>query len=133
MVQGHRLAQPTPLGALLTASHNHRFGVGLTWFSCCGFFVDSIAGQAGNATHFWAFKVGHTLSSLGAGSVQATPGMHALFYWTTFDPNTGATEPTLGLRATSTNLEPRSDGDVHRRSPMTMPGRARQRRMHGCR
>ena len=106
VVQGHRLAQPTPLGALLTASHNHRFGVGLTWFSCCGFFVDSIAGHAGNATHFWAFKVGHALSSLGAGSVKATPGMHALFYWTTFDPNTGATEPTLGLRATSANLEP---------------------------
>ncbi len=98
--------QPTPLGALLTASHNHRFGVGLTWFSCCGFFVDSIAGHAGNATHFWAFKVGHALSSLGAGSVKATPGMHALFYWTTFDPNTGATEPTLGLRTTSTDLEP---------------------------
>jgi hypothetical protein len=106
MVQGHRLAEPTPLGALLTASHNHRFGVGLTWFSCCGFFVDSIAGKAGNASHFWGFKIGHALSSVGAGSVKATPGMHALFYWTTFDPNTGATEPTLGLRATSRNLEP---------------------------
>jgi hypothetical protein len=105
-VQGHRLAQPTPLGALLTASHNHRFGVGLTWFSCCGFFVDSVAGKAGDASHFWAFKVGHALSSLGAGSIKATPGMHALFYWTTFDPNTGATEPTLGLKATSRSLEP---------------------------
>jgi hypothetical protein len=104
-VKGHRLSQPTPLGALLTASHNHHFGVGLTWFSCCGFFVDSIAGRAGDASHFWAFKVGHALSPIGAGSVKATPGMHALFYWTTFDPDTGATEPTLGLKTTSRNLE----------------------------
>lgn len=103
-VKGHELSQPTPLGALLTASHNHHFGVGLTWFSCCGFFVDSIAGTAGDASHFWAFKVGHVLSSVGAGSVKATPGMHALFYWTTFDPDTGATEPTLGLKTTSHNL-----------------------------
>jgi hypothetical protein len=105
-VKGHRLAQPTPLGALITASRNHRFGLGLTWFSCCGFFVDSIAGKAGDASHFWAFKVGHALSSLGAGSVTALPGMHALFYWTTFDSTTGATLPTLGLQATSRNLEP---------------------------
>jgi hypothetical protein len=97
-VKGHALSQPTPLGSLITASRNHNFGLGLTWFSCCGFFVDSIAGRAGDASHFWAFKVGHVLSSIGAGSVKAAPGMHALFYWTTFDATTGATEPTLGLK-----------------------------------
>jgi hypothetical protein len=104
-VQGHALSKPTPLGALIKAGRKHDFGVGLTWFSCCGFFVDSIAGKPSDATHFWAFKVGHALSSLGAGSVTAKPGMHALFYWTSFDPDTGATEPTLGLRATSRDLE----------------------------
>ena len=104
-VKGHELSRPTPLGALVTASHNHRFGLGLTWFSCCGFFVDSVAGTAGDASHLWAFKVGHVLSSIGAGSVKATPGMHGLFYWTTFDATTGATQPTLGLKATSRNLE----------------------------
>jgi hypothetical protein len=105
-VKGHRLTQKTPLGALIRASRTHRFGLGLAWFSCCGFFVDSIAGRAGDASHFWAFKVGHVLSSVGAGSVKATPGMHGLFYWTTFDSTTGATQPTLGLKATSRNLEP---------------------------
>jgi hypothetical protein len=101
-VKGHELTQPTPLGALINASRHHRFGLGLTWFSCCGFFVDSIAGRAGDASHFWAFKVGHVLSSVGAGSVKAAPGMHALFYWTTFDTTTGATEPTLGLKGPRT-------------------------------
>ncbi len=104
-VKGHALSQPTPLGALIRAGRKHDFDVSLSWFSCCGFFVDSVAGRAGDASHFWAFKVGHVLSSIGAGSVEATPGMHALFYWTTFDSTTGATEPTLGLKAGSRNLE----------------------------
>lgn len=105
-IKGHALSQPTPLGALITASRNHDFGLRLKWFSCCGFFVNSVAGTPGDASHFWAFKVGHVLSSIGAGSVTATPGMHALFYWTTFDPSTGATEPTLGLKTPSRNVEP---------------------------
>jgi hypothetical protein len=94
---GHPLSTPTALGALLAAGRQHHFPVGLQWFDCCGFFVNSIAGVPGDTTHFWAFKVGHTLSSIGAGSVKATPGLSVLFYYTTFDPNTGATEPTLGL------------------------------------
>jgi hypothetical protein len=101
-IKGHALSQPTPLGALVTASRHHHFGLGLQWFSCCGFFVNSVAGTSGDASHFWAFKVGHVLSSIGAGSVTATPGMHALFYWTTFDQTTGATEPTLGLKGPRT-------------------------------
>jgi hypothetical protein len=104
-VKGHALPRPTPLGALITASRRHHFHVGLDWFSCCGLFVDSIAGRAGDASHYWAFKVGHVLSPVGAGAVKATPGMHALFYWTAIDPDTGATEPTLGLKATARNLE----------------------------
>ncbi len=104
-VQGHSLDDPTPPGALLTASENRGFGVGLRWFSCCGFFVNSINSLPGDAGHFWAFKVGHVLSSVGAGSVTATPGMHALFYWTSFDADTGATQPTLGLRTTSRTIE----------------------------
>ena len=94
---GHKLSGPTALGALLAAGRHRHFPVGLEWFDCCGFFVNSVAGVPGDATHFWAFKVGHTLSTVGAGAVTATPGMSALFYYTTFDPDTGATEPTLGL------------------------------------
>ncbi len=94
---GHTLSGPTALGALLAAGRHRHFPVGLEWFDCCGFFVDSVAGVPGDATHFWAFKVGHTLSSIGAGAVKATPGMSVLFYYTTFDPNTGATKPTLAI------------------------------------
>ena len=94
---GHTLTSPTALGALLAAGRRHHFPIGLQWFDCCGFFVSSIAGVPGDATHFWAFKVGHALSSIGAGAIPATRGLSVLFYYTTFDPNTGATEPTLGL------------------------------------
>jgi hypothetical protein len=94
---GHPLSTPTALGALLAAGRQHHFPVALQWFDCCGFFVDSIAGTPGDATHFWAFKVGHTLSSIGAGSVPATAGLNVLYYYTTFNSTTGATEPTLGL------------------------------------
>jgi hypothetical protein len=94
---GHKLSGQTALGALLAAGRHRHFSVGLDWFDCCGFFVNSIAGVPGDATHFWAFKVGHTLSSVGAGAVTATPRLSTLFYYTTFDPDTGATEPTLGL------------------------------------
>ena len=94
---GHPLSTPTALGALLAAGRQHHFPVALQWFDCCGFFVNSIAGTPGDATHFWAFKVGHTLSGIGAGAVPATPGLSILYYYTTFNSATGATEPTLGL------------------------------------
>jgi hypothetical protein len=94
---GHQLSTPTALGALLKAGRVHHFKVGLEWFDCCGFFVNSVAGIPGDSTHFWAFKVRQKLSSVGAGSVPATRGLSVLFYYTTFDPNTGATQPTLGL------------------------------------
>ena len=103
---GHKLSGPTALGALLAAGRHRHFHVGLEWFDCCGFFVNSVAGVPGDATHFWAFKVGHTLSTIGAGAVKATPGMSALFYYTTFDPNTGATEPTLGLDPANRTIAP---------------------------
>jgi hypothetical protein len=99
---GHQLSTPTALGALLAAGRAHHFPVALQWFDCCGLFVDSIAGVPGDSTHFWAFKVGHALSSIGAGSIKATPGLSVLFYYTTFNPATGATEPTLGLNGRRT-------------------------------
>ena len=101
---GHPLSTPTALGAMLAAARDRHVAVGLQWFSCCGFFVNSIGGIAGDSTHFWAFKVGHTLSSVGAGAVRATKGMAVLFYYTTFDPDTGATEPTLGLDASGRSV-----------------------------
>jgi Domain of unknown function (DUF4430) len=103
---GVNLPKPTALGALLAAARQRHVAVGLTNYACCGLFVSSIAGLAGDATHYWAFKVGHTLSALGAGSVPATAGMSVLFYYTTFDATTGATEQTLGLTGTAHTIAP---------------------------
>lgn len=99
---GHQLSTPTVLGALLKAGRVQHFKVGLQWFDCCGLFVNSIAGIPGDSTHFWALKVAQKLASVGAGAIPATPGLSVLFYYTTFDPNTGATEPTLGLNGRTT-------------------------------
>jgi hypothetical protein len=103
-VKGHSLAQPTALGALITATRNHGVPLGLQWFDCCGFFVNSVDGVAGDATHFWAFKVDNVLAANGAGSTPAVAGQKVLFYYTTFDPVTFATEPTLGITATARSV-----------------------------
>ena len=42
-------------------------------------------------------RSGRRCPPIGAGAVTATPGLSVLFYYTTFDPDTGATEPTLGI------------------------------------
>ena len=39
---GHPLTTPTALGGLLAAGRQHHFPVGLQWFDCCGFFVNSM-------------------------------------------------------------------------------------------
>ena len=44
-VQGHPLATPTPLGALITATTNAHVPLGLQWFDPYGFFVNSIDGR----------------------------------------------------------------------------------------
>jgi Domain of unknown function (DUF4430) len=96
-VLGQPLNQPTALGALIAGANAANVPLGLQNFDCCGLFVNSINGTAGNATHYWAFKVGNTLSSVGAASVAATSGMKVLFYYTTSDPVTFATQPTLAI------------------------------------
>jgi Domain of unknown function (DUF4430) len=103
-IAGHELSGPTVLGALWTASRNHDFPVGLQWFDCCGFYVASINGVPADSTHYWAFKVGHVLAQTGAGSITATNGMSALFYYATFDPVTFATQPTLGLDSSTRTI-----------------------------
>lgn len=103
-VAGHTLAPGTALGTLVTASRAHHFPIGLAWFDCCGFFVNSVDGVAGDATHYWAFKVNQKLAPLGAGATPVAAGSQVLFYYTTFNPTNGATQPTLGLQAGATSV-----------------------------
>ncbi len=51
----------------------------------------------GDATHFWAFKVGHALSPIGAGCDPGHPRPVRALLLHDLRPDTGATEPTLGL------------------------------------
>jgi hypothetical protein len=107
----HTTRKETVLGGLVKAKRRAGFPVVLDWFDCCGggwngFFVRSIAGLAGDESHFWALKVGHRLASLGAGSIPARAGDRALLYYATFDPDTGATQRTLGIAASDRTVAP---------------------------
>jgi hypothetical protein len=110
-LQGHTTTRATALGALVTASRTKPFELGLVWSDIFGgawkgFFVKSIAGITPPPTAYWAFKMGQTLSGDGVGLAQVTASSRVLIYYTTFDPDTGATQPTLGLSASPSHVEP---------------------------
>ena len=105
-LQGHTTTKQTALGSLVTASRRQPFALGLTWSDCCGgawggFFVLSIAHVTPPSTAYWAFKLNQKLTSSGLGSTRVTRDSHVLVYYTTFDPATGATQPTLGITAST--------------------------------
>jgi hypothetical protein len=114
-LKGHTTRKATALGALVQASRLTPFRLGLKWFDgigpgWAGFFVNSIAGRTTTATGFWGFKLGHATSSTGMGGTEVGRGSHILVYWTTFNSDTGATQPTLGL--TSTDRTPAANSTV---------------------
>jgi hypothetical protein len=114
-LQGHTTTRQTALGSLVTASRKQPFQLGLKWFDCCGggwsgFFVDSINHNTPPSTAFWGFKIGHRAASAGLGSTKVTADSHVLVYYTTFDPVTGASEPTLDI--TASTLRPAANGNV---------------------
>ena len=105
-LRGHTTTKQTALGSLVTASRKQPFALRLTWSDCCGgawngFFVSSIDHVTPPVTAFWAFKLNQQLAGSGLGSTRVTRDSHVLVYYTTFDPKTGATEPTLGITAST--------------------------------
>jgi hypothetical protein len=99
----------------VTASRRQPFALGLTWSDCCGgawkgFFVSSIDHVKPPVTAFWAFKLNQKLAGSGLGSTRVTRDSHVLVYYTTFDPVTGASEPTLDI--TASTLRPAANGNV---------------------
>jgi hypothetical protein len=105
-LRGHTTTKQTALGSLVTASRKQPFALGLAWSDCCGgawngFFVSSIDHVTPPVTAFWAFKLNQKLAGSGLGSTRVTRNSHVLVYYTTFDPGTGATEPTLGITAST--------------------------------
>jgi hypothetical protein len=115
-LRGHTTTKRTALGSLVTASRKQPFALGLTWSDCCGgawngFFVSSIAHVTPPfSTAFWAFKLNQKLAGSGLGSTRVTRDSHVLVYYTAFDPATGATQPTLGI--TASTKRPPANGTV---------------------
>jgi hypothetical protein len=109
-LKGHTTTQKTALGALVTAARRTPFTLGLQWSDSFGgawngFFVSSIAGISPPSTAFWALKVHQTLTATGIGSTPIGKRSKVLIYYTTFNPVTFATQPTLGLTASSRRPE----------------------------
>jgi hypothetical protein len=110
-LRGHTTTKSTALGALVTASRAKPFSLGLGWSDSFGggwngFYVKSIAGITPPPTAFWALKIGQKLSAVGFGATEVTRSTQVLVYFTKFDPDTFATQPTLGLTASSRRVEP---------------------------
>jgi hypothetical protein len=108
-LRGHTTTKSTALGALVTASRAKPFSLGLGWSDSFGgawngFFVTSIAGIVPPPTAFWALKVNQRLAAVGLGATPVTSSSGVLVYYTTFDPETFATQPTLGLTANASHV-----------------------------
>jgi uncharacterized protein DUF4430 len=104
-LKGHTTTKRTALGALVTAARRTPFALGLKWSDAFGgawngFYLSSVAGITPPATAFWAVKVNQKLSPTGIGSTLVGRRDKVLVYYTTFDPETFATQPTLGLSVT---------------------------------
>jgi hypothetical protein len=110
-LRGHTTTESTALGALVTASRAKPFSLGLGWSDSFGgawngFYVTSIAGITPPPTAFWALKVNQTLAAVGFGAAPVTSSSRVLVYYTTYDPVTFATQPTLGLGRSAGHVEP---------------------------
>jgi uncharacterized protein DUF4430 len=109
-LKGQTTNKSTALGALVTASRTAPFDIGLKYddqfgAGWAGFFLDSVAGLAGSSSAYWAVKVDHKLTTVGIGAAVVTRSSKVLIYYTTFDPVTFETKPTLGLNASSRKVK----------------------------
>ena len=108
----HTTAKSTALGALVAASRGaNRFTLDLGWFDglgggWAGFYLAGVNGVTAPSNAFWALKVNQKLASVGLGTQTVGDKASVLVYYTTTDPVTFATEPTLGIGVSSPTVEP---------------------------
>jgi len=108
----HTTAKSTALGALVAASRGaNRFTLDLGWFDglgggWAGFYLAGVNGVTPPSNAFWALKVNQKLASVGLGTQTVGDKANVLVYYTTTDPVTFATEPTLGIGISSPTVEP---------------------------
>ena len=118
-LRGHTTTKQTALGSLVTASRRQPFALGLSWSDCCGgawkrllrvvdrprHAAQSPPSGRSSSTRSWP--------SSGLGSTRVTRDSHVLVYYTTFDPETGATQPTLGITASTRRPAGERQGHLH--------------------
>lgn len=102
----HRTTKTTALGALVAASRAKPFPLGLAWSDSFGggwngFFINSVNKVTPPPTAFWAVKIKQKLTSVGAGAAPVTATSSVLVYYTTYDPNTFATEKTIAITSST--------------------------------
>ena len=108
----HTTAKSTALGALVAASRGaNPFTLDLGWFDglgggWAGFYLAGVNGVTAPSNAFWALKVNQKLASVGLGTQTVGDKASVLVYYTTTDPVTFATEPTLGIGVSSPTVEP---------------------------
>jgi hypothetical protein len=108
----HTTAKSTALGALVAASRGaNPFTLDLGWFDglgggWAGFYLAGVNGVTPPSNAFWALKVNQRLASVGLGTQTVGDKANVLVYYTTTDPVTFATEPTLGIGVSSPTVEP---------------------------
>jgi hypothetical protein len=108
----HTTAKSTALGALVAASRGaNPFTLDLGWFDglgggWAGFYLAGVNGVTAPSNAFWALKVNQKLASVGLGTQTVGDKANVLVYYTTTDPVTFATEPTLGIGVSSPTVEP---------------------------
>jgi hypothetical protein len=108
----HTTAKSTALGALVAASRGaNPFALDLGWFDglgggWAGFYLAGVNGVTPPSNAFWALKVNQKLASVGLGTQTVGDKANVLVYYTTTDPVTFATEPTLGIGISSPTVEP---------------------------
>ena len=99
----HTTSKSTALGALLAAARGtNPFTLDLGWFDglgggWAGLFLAGVNGTTPPSNAYWALKVNQKVTSLGLGSQTVGDKANVLVYYTTTDPVTFATEPTLGI------------------------------------
>ena len=108
----HTTSKSTALGALLAASRGtNPFTLDLGWFDglgggWAGFYLAGVNGVTPPSNAFWALKVNQKLASVGLGTQTVGDKASVFVYYTTTDPVTFATEPTLGIGVSSPTVEP---------------------------
>lgn len=105
----HKTTRTTALGALVAAARAKPFPLGLSWSDSfgggwAGFFISSVNKVAPPPTAFWAVKIKQKLTSVGAGAAPVTPTSSVLVYYTTYDPNTFATEKTIAITSSAKSV-----------------------------